>query len=278
MDLDSPIVTNTAGWLAAHALPAFGVALALLLLCVAGVWKLAQRYGVRSAESRFSPLRYLLAYLLMGFVLVTSAATVFAEIAENLGDGRKLGQLDLLVSDTIRATVSVPTLKVFAVLTHLGDPLTLVVLCGAGALVLFWRKHFAFCTAWVMAIGGNAVLNRVLKSIFERTRPVHEHGLASASGFSFPSGHSSGSVVAYGMLAYLLARLLPGPWSAARLPMLLAATAIAYTVGSSRVFLQVHFASDVLAGFASGTAWLAVCIGAVELALYRQGRRIGVMR
>ena len=56
---------------------------------------------------------------------------------------------------------------------------------------------------------------------------------------------------------------------AARMAAVLLATALAFTIGCSRVFLQVHFASDVLAGFASGTAWLAVCIGAQELIRYR---------
>jgi membrane-associated phospholipid phosphatase len=78
----------------------------------------------------------------------------------------------------------------------------------------------------------------------------------------------------YGMLAYVLVKLLPARWSAARLPVVLAATALAYSVGCSRVFLQVHFASDVLAGFASGATWLVMCIVAVELVLWRQRRML----
>jgi membrane-associated phospholipid phosphatase len=68
-------------------------------------------------------------------------------------------------------------------------------------------------------------------------------------------------VVAYGMLAYLAQRLAPPRWRRASL---LAAAAVAFTTGSSRVFLQVHYASDVLAGFASGLAWLALCVLACE--------------
>ncbi|RZJ16359.1 MAG: phosphatase PAP2 family protein, partial [Haliea sp.] len=81
-------------------------------------------------------------------------------------------------------------------------------------------------------------------------------------------------LVVYGMLAYLLVRLQPPHWPAGvRLAAVLAATALAFVIGSSRVFLQVHYASDVVAGFASGLAWLAVCIGALELARYRSHRR-----
>ena len=116
---------------------------------------------------------------------------------------------------------------------------------------------------------GHAALNLTLKEVFARVRPLHEHGLVFEPGFSFPSGHSSGSVVAYGMLAYLLVRALPPVW---HLPVVLAATAAAFAIGCSRVFRQVHFASDVIAGVASGLAWLVVCITSVELT--RHYRRI----
>lgn len=274
MNLDSPAVISAVQWLGAHALPAFGVMLVLLLLVTSAVWLLLGRYGLRQAESRFSPLSYLLAYLLAGFALIAGAAALFAEIAENLGDGRKLGQLDLLFSNALQTNVAKPTLQVFASLTHLGDPLTLAAIGLAVALVLLWQRHFLLCAAWALALVGNALLNPTLKSIFARARPLHEHGLTAASGYSFPSGHSSGAVVAYGMLAYVLVRLLPAHWSSARLPVVLAAAAVACTVGSSRVFLQVHFASDVLAGFASGTAWLGVCIAAAEVVRYRLGRMV----
>lgn len=117
------------------------------------------------------------------------------------------------------------------------------------------------------------MLNPLLKNVFARARPVHDNLRAFADGWSFPSGHSSSSVVAYGMLAYVLVRLLPTRHAAAHLPIVVAAAALAFTIGCSRVFLQVHFATDVLAGFASGTAWLAVCIGALELARYRRQQK-----
>ena len=114
-------------------------------------------------------------------------------------------------------------------------------------------------------MGGNGLLNTVLKNVFERVRPAHGNGMVSELGWSFPSGHASGATVAYGMLAYIAVRTLPAVW---HLPVVLTAAALAFTVGCSRIFLQVHFASDVAAGFAFGTAWLAVCIGSVELIRY----------
>lgn len=273
LQADSPAITDAVQALARHALPAFGMALLMVLAGVAALWWLLQRYGVHREASRYPPLVYLVGHLLMGFVLIAGAAAMFAEIAENIGDGRWLGQLDVLFSSGIGSSASIGTLQVFALLTHLGDPITLTVLTILVAAVLAWRRQFWLCAAWILALAGNAVLNPVLKSIFERTRPIHEHGLVLANGWSFPSGHSSGSVVAFGMLAYLLTRFLPANRAAMRLPVLLAAAALAFTVGSSRVFLQVHFASDVLAGFASGAAWLAVCVAAVEVGRYRWAQK-----
>ena len=270
MELDSPAVLNAVRSLARHALPAFGMALGAVIAAVCGLWWLGLRYGVRRDTSRFTPLAYLLGYLALGFALIIGAALLFAEIAENLGDGRKLGELDQLFSDTVRTTLPLNVFKGFALLTHFGDTLTLTGLCMAGALVLLRQGQRGLCLGWVLAISGNALLNRAIKDIFERVRPVHDNALAFADGWSFPSGHTSGSVVAYGMLAYLVVRLLPERLAAVRLPAVALAAALAFTVGCSRVFIQVHFASDVLAGFASGTAWLAVCIGALELRRYRQ--------
>lgn len=266
----SPAVIQAVQTLARHALPAFGTALLLLLAGITTFWLAIARYGTRRDTSRHTPLASLLAYLTASFAAMAGAAALFAEIAENVGDGRRLGQLDVMFSSAVGATVAPTTLGVFAALTHLGDPTTLAVLCVAGAIALLSLKKVALCTAWVAAIAGNAVLNPALKGIFARARPVHETGLATPSGYSFPSGHSSGAVVAYGMLAYVLMRLLPPAHAAWRLPAVLAAATIALTVCVSRIFLRAHFPSDVLAGIASGAIWLALCIGAVELASYRQ--------
>jgi membrane-associated phospholipid phosphatase len=113
------------------------------------------------------------------------------------------------------------------------------------AIALWLVGRRALALGWTLSLAGNGLLNPALKQIFARARPVHEHGLAMETGFSFPSGHSSGSMVFYGMLLYLGIRLLPARWH----PLLAAAaTAVVVTVASSRIFLQVHFASDVAAG------------------------------
>ena len=117
---------------------------------------------------------------------------------------------------------------------------------------------------WLVALLGNAVLNPLLKLVFARSRPVHDPSLAqAATGFSFPSGHSSGAMVAYGMLLYVLLRVLPARWHPAAAML---AAALIVTTACSRVFLRVHFASDVAAGLLLGLSWLAVCVVSLEFA------------
>ena len=270
-DFLAPGLVRTLG---TQALPLFFALLLALLLGAALLWWLARRYALPRKTSRLPPNAYLLVRLAAGFAVLVGAAAGFAEIAWELGDSQRIGQLDQIFSDAVQQSLSLPARQTFAGITRLGDTLTLTVLGLAGATVLLLRGQRWLALGWSLALAGNAALNTTLKAVFARVRPVHDAVLVQAEGFSFPSGHSSGSVVAYGMLAYVVLRSL-SPEQAARagLPLVLLATALAFSIGCSRIFLQVHFATDVLAGFASGAAWLAVCIGSIELTRhYRQPR------
>lgn len=252
--------------LGAHALPLFALLLALLLSVTAAMWWLARRYALPRETSTLRPGVYLVIRLAAGFATLVSGAALFAAIAEELGDGERAGQLDQIFSDTVREHTPGWAVHAFAWITRLGDTATLSVLCLVVAAALLLRGRRWLALAWVLAISGHALLNTTLKALFARTRPLHEGGLIQADGWSFPSGHSSGAVVVYGMLAYVLLRsLAPTLARRASLPLVLLAAATAFSVGCSRIFLQVHFATDVLAGFASGTAWLAICVASIEL-------------
>jgi membrane-associated phospholipid phosphatase len=269
-----PAAIEIVKFLASHAVPLFLVLLLCLLVSASAGWVLFRRYGLHHEQSRWPPLAYLLGHLALGFALIVGAAALFAGIAEAIGDGEAIGQLDLLFSETVRATIDPTALQLFARITHVGDPLLLGSLALAACAVLLRLRRYWLCAALVLTGGGAALLNLSLKALFQRTRPVHTHGLTSAEGWSFPSGHASGAVVIYGMLAYLLLRLLPARTAEApRLLIALLAAVLAFTSGGSRVLLQVHFATDVLAGFASGLAWLMVCVLTMELARYRYGGR-----
>ncbi|MBC8119732.1 MAG: phosphatase PAP2 family protein, partial [Burkholderiaceae bacterium] len=176
---------------------------------------------------------------------------------------------DQALTDAIRRTVSLSTLQVFAALTVLANTPVQWAVAIVGALILLWRRDYFLTTFWIAAIAGNGTLTRVLKATFERARPLRDHDLFAVQGWSFPSGHASGAVAIYGALSYVLIRSTPTGW---HLPIVLGATAIAFTTGCGRIFLQVHYASDVLAGFAFGLAWLSVCVMTAEAYHRTHGR------
>jgi undecaprenyl-diphosphatase len=112
----------------------------------------------------------------------------------------------------------------------------------------------------VAATGGMGTINTIIKLGVRRRRPRAPAGIEQAGGYSFPSGHSSGSFVFFGALGYLI-------WREARhraLALLGLSTAIVITgmVGRARVRLRAHYFSDVLGGYALGAFWLAIVIRA----------------
>lgn len=254
-----------------HALPWFlaGLAATIALAAATGGWLLG--HSRLEDRARIASVSGLALRLMAGFGVIVAAAAVFAAIAGELGNGESLVALDAAVSRAVGRHASPATLQAFAWLTRFGDTATFAVLGLAVAVALALRRERGLALAWVVAIAGNSLLNVTLKGIFERVRPVRDHAMVAAEGWSFPSGHSSGSVVAYGMLAYVAIRTLPRAY---HLPALIAAAGVAFTIGCSRIFLQAHYPTDVVAGFASGSAWLVACIASAEATRhYRRSRR-----
>ena len=259
---------QAAAWLGAHA-PELYVAVSVLLVAVTLLgWYLLQHTARPQPQMPPAALSYRMR-LAMGCALVALSSAAFAWLAEELLDGPALSALDVAFTDALARAVPDGVVQAAALLTRLGDPATLGVLGIAVGTALLLRRHAGLALGWAVALGGNGMLNPALKQLFARLRPLHAAEGASGHGFSVPSGHSSGTVVAFGMLAYLGLRLLPPRW---HLPVLLAAVLLAFSVGVSRIILRVHYASDVAAGFASGTAWLAFCVTGIEFGRWLRHR------
>jgi membrane-associated phospholipid phosphatase len=214
--------------------------------------------------------RYLGIVAIVGFVASAGAIVLFFELADEIGVGESLAGFDVALSAALREHLPLANLRAFAIITRLGDPHVLVALAAVVFAVLAVKRLRLLAVAWAVTTLSGALLNRVLKAIFERSRPLHDHGLTVEGGWSFPSGHASGSMLVYGLLAYLVVRHTPSVW---HIPVALAGIALIIFVGSSRVLLQVHYLSDVLAGYASAAAWVAVCVAALEAVRWREQQR-----
>lgn len=142
-------------------------------------------------------------------------------------------------------------------LTFLGSGLVLIFIT---AIVIFAvRKHKKYAVyGWMIGINllASSTLNEVFKVIFHRERPDILR-LIDITGFSFPSGHSMIGLSFYGFIAYILWVNVKSRW---RYPLVFLLVTLIIFIGISRIYLGVHYASDVLGGFSAGLAWLAVFI------------------
>ena len=156
-----------------------------------------------------------------------------------------------------------PLTDVFRAVTRLGNFITLFAVTLV-AVVIFWRRRERIDAAFVaLAALGAQVLSTGMKLGFRRDRPFFPDPLATESTFSFPSGHALVSLAVYGSIALVLARRLSSHIERA---LLLGATALlVIAIGFSRLYLGVHFLSDVLAGYAAGAAWLAFLYVVLEV-------------
>jgi undecaprenyl-diphosphatase len=131
--------------------------------------------------------------------------------------------------------------------------------------MLLVRRERAYAIFLVATAGGGALLNRALKMLFARGRPDLATALSFAQSYSFPSGHAMDAFISFGALAYIAWRQ---PWSwKARAAVLAFAQTMVVLVGLSRVYLGVHWASDVAGGWSAGAVWLALAVMAFEVLL-----------
>lgn len=180
--------------------------------------------------------------------------------------------LDAWILRTVTAWRS-PTMDAFfRGVTYLGDARVVVGL-GAFAAGLLWRRQRLSSAFVVSAVGGGALLNRLLKHWVARPRPTLAMPVDVAHGYSFPSGHSTGSMLLWLSLCWVLwrAESQSPPW---RLLLLGVGAALVLMVGWSRIYLGVHYPSDVLAGWALAISWILMLhLGYTEYQRRRAARR-----
>lgn len=170
---------------------------------------------------------------------------------------------DERLAEWLHGRATEPLTDIFRGITRLGNFTTLTVVTLV-AVVILWRRRDRIDAFFVaLAALGAQVLSTGMKLGFHRDRPFFPDPLATESTFSFPSGHALVSLAVYGSIALVLARRLS---SRAHRALLLAGTAVLVAaIGFSRLYLGVHFLSDVLAGYAAGVAWLALLYVALEV-------------
>jgi undecaprenyl-diphosphatase len=197
-------------------------------------------------------------WLAVGLAVSTFVIWAFFELADEVleGDSRAFDRAVLLwIHDSFPDWLDGP----MRLVTALGDYYVVVPLLAVAVFVFYRRGWRLSAVLLVVSTGGSVVLTTVLKGLFQRTRPELIESGYQASFYSFPSGHATVAVGFYGMLTVILAYRLRGVarWVVAACGLL-----VVLLIGFSRLYLGVHYPTDILAGYLSALLWL-VCVGSV---------------
>ena len=214
---------------------------------------------------RFQPGEYLGLHLTIGLLVSVAALWLFGGITEDVIHHDPVTQFDIALLQWFHAHTTPTGLTVFRTISLLGSPLVMTCLGIFVAAILAVRRSWFLFTGWVAAFAGAGLLDTLLKHIIRRPRPIYAVDTLRDSSFSFPSGHAMGSLIGYGMLAYVVLILWVAD-SKLRRFVVLTTCALVLAIGISRLYLGVHYFSDVVGGYAAGILWLTTCITGVELA------------
>jgi undecaprenyl-diphosphatase len=190
--------------------------------------------------------------------LIVFAATTFmlAVISDEVIQGRPLTVMDADFSAWLQTTRTPARLNAMRYVTWLGSTVVATSITTAvGIYLLLSRRRYWFA-ALVLSVAGGAILNRLLKSAFQRARPRLDDPVFTFTGYSFPSGHTLTATVVFGCLAALIVANTNNRM--VRVFAIVSASLLIALVAFSRIYLGAHYLTDVVGAIAEGLAWLSV--------------------
>jgi undecaprenyl-diphosphatase len=189
----------------------------------------------------------------LGLLAALIVVVLFGALAAEVREGDTQG-IDDAVRVTIYGVASPAATRVLYCATTLGSPIVLLPATIAVSLVFLHLRRIRAAILLTVTMAGVTLLSWLLKLLFRRPRPVPFFGITMPSTYSFPSGHSLGAFCFYGALAALVTARLRSQWL--RAVVWAVAVVIIVVVGFSRLYLGVHYPSDVIGGYATGFVWV----------------------
>ena len=207
---------------------------------------------------------YLSLHLIIGFIIALACGILFKLIADKVFHTPGIRAADAYAEQAAE-DLNNPKLTTFMkVVTDIGNTNGMMLLSLITALLIYRthsrRRFYAFAT--IMA--GGWLLNVLLKLAFHRARPSFFTPLIGAHGYSFPSGHAMASTLYFGSLTYLvfIASDRHPVWRVIGMTSCVLAVIV---ISLSRVYLGVHYLSDVVAGSIAGLGWVAICVSGLQI-------------
>lgn len=189
-------------------------------------------------------------------LLLTTSFTLFLYLSVLVAKNVEF-KLDTLIFSMVEK-MSIIHPQVFYYMTKAGSPLLIFLLAlTIGLMILLVKKDiYSSIFIWSVPMAGS-FLNRGLKLIFKRQRPLINE-IVDGTGYSFPSGHSTVSMIFFGCCIYLIAR---SGWNQTiKWISCIILVSLIFFIGTSRIYFRVHYPTDVLGGYAFGLSFLMLCI------------------
>jgi membrane-associated phospholipid phosphatase len=234
--------------------------------------KLLAKAAHRLAKFRYRDYLPVIVVLALGAGATTMAGDAFLDLAEAVQESSpELHRVDAAVHTWATTARTDGSTAFFTTMTLIGTPVGLGILTAILMAFLAIRGRWRWAAYLFFTIGAGGLLNLQLKAMFARARPELAQALREAHGYSFPSGHAMGATIVFGALSYLAFRTIHRwRWRAAALALHCSMIA---AIATSRIYLGVHWISDIGAGVAAGIIWLtATTVG------YEAFRRIRLVR
>jgi len=230
------------------------------------------RLYLNDPEQAPKPVGVISAILLLSLAVGVGALVLFTWIAEEMMEGAT-ARFDMSVRMWVHGFASPPMTAAVKFITELGS-LGLFI-AAAVAIFAFLLAGWKRAAGWLLlSLAGATVLSLSLKYGFHRPRPVPFFGVAPHS-YSFPSGHSLFSLCFYGTLAGLINARVRSLWL--RVVVWLGAGLLVLAIGLSRIYLGVHYPSDVVAGYLAALVWVSSLIVADRLRETRRGLKVATV-
>lgn len=207
-------------------------------------------------KGRFSAGEWYGLNLTAALTLFVFALLSFGEIINDFVDKETLFYLDFRIQRLIEGIVTPGATRLMVDITNLGGVYLALLATGAMVIYFLYKRYWWRLFTIFIAVGGGETLLILLKLFFHRQRPAQQ--LVMAHGYSFPSGHAFSAVVVYGFLIYITWKLIKS--EVLRFIIFFLSILLIVLVGISRVYLNVHWLTDVLGGYTAGFAWLIFSI------------------
>jgi undecaprenyl-diphosphatase len=225
--------------------------------------------GRRFLAARFDRNSQLGIGLTISVVVCALAIWALSGLLDAILDQDALVRWDAIIERWFHVHATPTGLTIFNALTQLGSPAVTVVTVVV-ALYLLRARAVLLLWTWLGAILGGLVVEHVLKATVHRSRPQYAAAFLHGQSYSFPSGHTMESTICYLLLAFLIASY-PGTTARVRRWAWVLAIALICVVGFSRLYLGVHYPSDVVGGLLAGLGWLTICGAARRFFVARGG-------